>query len=210
MMPRGSGGLVACMLMAVSGRASAAPVDVVLPVEASPHRPVVLEWNPLPLFVAKASADIVIAPVDHHALVLAPFYVWPTTAPLLVNQTDANGNPLVVSIPAQAFTGFGAEIGYRYYAGRGGPRGFFVGPSLIVASMTATAGDGSKTSYTDYGAAVDLGYGALVADRIALTLGLGAQYTRPSHSIPPQQFPAAIYANEGVFPRLLVGVGYGF
>jgi hypothetical protein len=47
-----------------------------------------------------------------------------------------------------------------------------------------------------------------VGDRVALTFGLGAQYSRTDKEIPPQQFPAAIFANSGVFPRLLIGAGY--
>jgi hypothetical protein len=81
---------------------------------------------------------------------------------------------------------------------------------LILASVTATAGNGRTTSFLGYGAAADVGYGAVVADRIALTFGAGVQYSAPSKSIPAQQFPAAIYANRGVFPRLLLAVGYSF
>jgi hypothetical protein len=183
------------------------PVDVVLPAEAAPQRVLTVQWNPLPLFISKLSADVVIAPGNHHAVVVSPFYAWPSTAAF--NTTDGSGNVTGI-IPSQTFTGFGAEIGYRYYAGYGGPRGFFAGPSVIVSSMKATAYDGSTTPYLGYGAALDVGYGAVVADRIALTLGLGAQYTRTDKSIPAQQFPAAVFANAGVFPRLLVAAGYSF
>jgi hypothetical protein len=193
----------------VSRPAAAAPpppVDVVLPPEPAPQRVVSIQWNPLPLFLSKLSADVVITPGDHHALVVSPFYAWPTTAP--VSNTDAAGN--VTAIPQQQFTGFGAELGYRYYAAHGGPRGLFAGPSVILSSMTATAGNGSTTSFFGYGLAADVGYGAVVADRIALTLGLGVQYSRTDKSIPAQQFPAAVFANAGVFPRLLVAAGYSF
>jgi hypothetical protein len=225
-------GLTATLASApVAHAESSPPIDVVLPVEAVPQRVVSVAWNPLALFISKISADVVIAPGDHHAIVVSPFYAWPSTVSVITPGTDFYGQPVNVAgcapgvstaqsgmpapgpqctIPSQSFTGFGAELGYRYYTGRGGPRGFFAGPSLILAAMTATAGDNSKTSYLDYGLAIDAGYGALVADRVAITLGVGAQYSRPSTTIPPQQFPAAIYANAGIFPRLLVGVGYGF
>jgi hypothetical protein len=182
------------------------PVDVVLPPETAPQRVLTVQWNPLPLFLSKLSADVVIAPGDHHTIVLSPFYAWPSTAPL--SSTDMNSNTTVIQ--SQSFKGFGGEIGYRYYAGRGGPRGFFAGPSVILSSMTATAGNGSTTPYFGYGVALDAGYGAVVADRIGLTLGLGAQYSRTDKSIPAQQFPAAVFANAGVFPRLLVAAGYSF
>jgi hypothetical protein len=167
---------------------------------------VTIQWNPLPLFLSKLSADVVITPGNHHALVVSPFYAWPSTAP--IQTTDMNN--VTTAIPQQTFTGFGAELGYRYYTARGGPRGFFLGPSVILSSMTATAGNGSTTSFYDYGIAADAGYGAVVADRVALTLGVGVQYSRTDKSIPAQQFPAAVFANEGVFPRLLVAAGYSF
>jgi hypothetical protein len=202
-------GLVGAAVLAANHPAGAEappPVDVVLPLEPSPQRILTIQWNPLPLLLSKLSADVVVTPGDHHALVVSPFYAWPATAP--IDNTDALGN--VTIIEQQTFTGFGAELGYRYYAARGGPRGFFAGPSLILSSMTATAGNGSTTPFLGYGFALDVGYGAVVADRIALTLGVGAQYTRTNKTIPEQQFPAAIFANEGVFPRLLLAAGYSF
>jgi hypothetical protein len=113
-------------------------------------------------------------------------------------------------LPEQTFRSYGGEIGYRYYLGKGGPRGFFAGPSLIVASVTASAEDSSQTSFWDLGFAVDVGYEALIADRVALTLGGGAQYVTTTKSIPDQQLFAAVYANSAVRPRLLVSIGYAF
>lgn len=186
------------------------PVDVVIPPALAPQRVLTVEWNPLPLFVSKLSADVVITPADHHALVIAPFYAWPTTAPLQVAGTDTAGNAVTIGIESQKFTAFGAELGYRYYTGTGGPRGFFAGPSLVLSSVTATAGNGDTTPFLEYGLALDMGYGAIVADRIALTFGAGAEYSATSKTIPPQQFPAAIYANRGLYPRLLFAAGYSF
>ena len=180
------------------------PVDVHVAEAPSPRRLVSIEWNPLPLIVGKASANVVFVPISHHALVLSPFYVSTTTEPIWVY--DDQGSP--TQLPEQTFSGFGGEIGYRYYAGRRGPRGFFAGPSLILASMTATAQNGSKTSYLDYGFALDIGYELLVGDAVAVSVGLGAQYTTPNKSIPAQQFPADAYANSRVFPRALFSIGW--
>jgi hypothetical protein len=47
----------------------------------------------------------------------------------------------------------------------------------------------------------------LIADRVALSLGAGLQALTTSKSIPGQQFPAKIYANGGVLPRLLFAIG---
>jgi hypothetical protein len=185
------------------------PVDVVIPEPPPPRRILAIEWSPLALTIGRISADLVIVPVDHHALTLSPFYASTTTAPIYVVDTSGGLQP-GTRLPKQKFESFGGEIGYRYYTGRGGPRGFFAGPSVLFESVTATAEDGSKTPFFDYGLAADLGYEALVAERVALTLGGGVQYTIISKSIPDQQMPAAIYANSAVRPRLLLAVGYAF
>ena len=212
-----SGAALACV-MTVSASAAAEPEpqpqqpevvvatpDVVIHDSPQPHRLVAIEWNPLPLLtIGKASANVIITPADHHALVLSPFYAWTTTASIDIVD-DSNRH---TRLPEQKFYGFGAELGYRYYCGSGGPRGLFVGPSLILGSFTAKAQDGTKTPYLDIGIAADVGYQVLVADRVALGLGGGIQYVTPSKSIPEQQFPAWVYANSRVSPRLLFAVGW--
>ena len=199
------------------------PVSVVVPEAEPPRRFVAIEWNPLPLMVfhtgtrpsdpgrpaaqeglGKLSANVVVAPLEHHALILSPFYVLTRTTP--ISSWDMNLNP--TPLPIQTFEGFGTELGYRYYTGRGGLRGFFVGPSLIVGSFTATAENGSKTPYIDYGFAVDVGYQALVLDRFSLGLGAGVQYTTTDKSIPPQMMWAKVFANTVVLPRVLVSLGW--
>ena len=183
------------------------PVDVVVPEAVPPRRVIAVEWNPLSLFtIGKLSANVVIVPINHHALILSPFYAWTTTQPIYTYDDQGNATQL----PQQKFSGFGCEIGYRYYTGDSGPRGFFVGPSLILASMTAAAQNGNHTPYTDYGVAVDIGYEMILADSVALSLGAGAQYATPDKSIPDQQFPADIYANSRVFPRALASLGWAF
>jgi hypothetical protein len=177
------------------------PVDVVVEEPPPPRRVATIEWNPIALVLDRLSANVEIVPVDHHALVLSPFYFNARTASFTLNS---------VEVPSQRFEGFGGEIGYRYYWGRGGPRGFFVGPSLLLSDVQATAADGTKTSFTDIGVAGDVGYQMLVADGWVVSLGVGVQYTFTSKSIPDQQMPANIYANEGVQPRLLFALGYAF
>jgi hypothetical protein len=182
------------------------PVDVVLHEAPPPRRLLAVEWNPLPLIIGRLSANVVIAPIDHHALVLSPFYVSTTTAAIYVFDDQGNSTQL----PRQAFSGFGGELGYRYYTGVGGPRGFFAGPSIILASMTAKAQNGSTTGYLDYGLALDVGYEMLVTDALALSLGAGVQYTAPDATIPSQQFPANVYANGKLLPRALASIGWAF
>ncbi len=198
------------------------PVDVALDEPPPPRRLVALEWNPLPFFamhtgvrpsdpgrptqggLGKLSANVIIAPLEHHALVICPFYVLTRTTPITIFDNDANPTRL----PIQTFRGYGTELGYRYYTGRGGLRGLFLGPSLILGAFTATAENGSKTHYLDYGVAADVGYQALVADRVSLSLGAGLQYTTTSKSIPDQMLWAKVFANTALLPRFLISVGY--
>jgi hypothetical protein len=199
-------------------------VDVRLNDTHSPHRFATIEWNPLALFIDRVSFNVAIVPGNHHALVVSPFYTWANTAEYATG-LNANGTPLVdktgnitgtpgstytLNVPKQTFTGFGGELGYRYYFAQGGPRGLFAGPSFILEAIRAKAYNGSETSFTGYGLAADVGYEALVADAFAVSVGVGAQYTWTSQSIPPQQLPASIYANERFYPRLLLSLGYGF
>jgi hypothetical protein len=188
---------------------SATPVDVELKETPPPHRTLTIDWNPLALFIDRFSLDAVIAPGDHHALVVTGFDTWASTAEFATS-LDAQGNQLgyTLSVPSQSFKGFGGELGYRYYGGRGGARGFFGGPSFLIESITATPYRGSDTSFMGYGVAGDVGYEALVADTVAVTIGAGLQYTFTSKSIPPQQLPASIVANERLYPRLLLSFGY--
>jgi hypothetical protein len=184
-----------------------AAVDVALHDPTPEHRTLVVEWNPLPLVtIGKLSADVILAPGDHHALVLSPFYAWTNTSAVAV--FDAAGNATM--LPEQKFRGFGGEIGYRYYFENGGPRGLFVGPSLILGAFTATAQNGTDTSYLDFGLAADAGYQILLLDHLAIALGGGLQYLATSKTIPDQQFPAWIYANNRVSPRVLFAIGWGF
>jgi len=184
------------------------PVDVAIKDEVIPTRYVAITWNPVPAFtIGKVSFDVVIAPVSHHAIILNPYYASTTTQPITIN--DATGSA-IMRLPQQKFEGFGGEIGYRYYTGQAGPRGFFAGPSFLIGAFTATAQDQSTTSYMSFGGALDVGYEMLVADRVALAVGAGAQYTVTDKTIPNQQFPASIYANNGIRPRFLFSLGFAF
>jgi hypothetical protein len=182
------------------------PVDVVIAPKPTPFRVVSLEFNPLSLIIGKVSFNAVVTPVSHHALILSPFYVSTNTWPIYVFSDQGAAQ----QVPQQVFSGFGGEIGYRYYTGQHGPRGFFAGPSLIVGAMKAKAQNGSTTDYVDVGGAVDIGYELLVVDAVALSVGAGAQYTAPTKTIPSQQFPADVYANGKLEPRALASIGWAF
>ncbi|HEX7481369.1 MAG TPA: hypothetical protein VF331_26435, partial [Polyangiales bacterium] len=198
------------------------PVDVVIPESAPAGRSLAIEWNPLPFFtmhtgvapsdpgrppqggLGKLSLNVIFAPAEHHALIVSPFYVLTRTTPITI--FDNASNP--TRLPIQTFRGFGAELGYRYYSGRGGLRGVFVGPSWIIGSFTATAENGAQRSYLDFGGAADVGYQTLVLDCMSLSLGVGLQYTTTSKSIPEQMLWAKVFANSALFPRVLASIGW--
>lgn len=188
------------------------PVDVKVQDPPSPTRTIVVSVEPLPIVtIGKWSANVVFAPVTHHALSLSPFYASTRTVPVAIfdNTSLQTGQPSA-QLPKQHFEGFGAELGYRYYFGNDGPRGVFVSPSLLIGSFTATAADTAQTGFWNLGLAADAGYEALIANRFAITLGAGLQGTVTTRSIPNQQFPAELYANGGLRPRLLLSFGWAF
>jgi hypothetical protein len=196
--------------LAVASSASAAEteaVNVVVNDPAPEHKDVTLAWNPLSLVtISKLSIDAVITPGEHHAFVVSPYYTWRATEPVVVTNAEGNG----VTLPKQHFNGVGAELGYRYYFGTGGPRGLFVGPSLIIGWMEAKAQDATKTHYANLGLAADVGYQMIVGECVALSLGGGLQGMWTTKDIPEQQWPVKVYANRGVSPRVLASVGWAF
>jgi hypothetical protein len=193
----------AVVLPTATARADAPEtVDVASHDPAPPRRVLSVEWNPVALVIARISANIEIAPADHHALVLSPFYFYPVTSSF----TNDSG----AIVDRQKFEGFGGEIGYRYYTGRGGLRGFYAGPSVFALFPRLTAGNGTHTSFSDVGAALDIGYQALIVNAWVVSVGGGAQYTWTSASIPRQQMPATVVANRGVQPRVDFSVGLAF
>jgi hypothetical protein len=197
----GGQALVLAAAMSHSAVVRAQPaVDVALHEPPPPRRVAAIEWNPATLLIDRISFNVEIAPAEHHAFVLTPFYFYPRTSSF----TNASG----VFVQSQKFEGFGGEVGYRYYTNRGGLRGFYAGPSVFFMFPKASAGNGSETSFEDYGVAADIGYQALVGSDWVISLGGGAQYTFTSESIPRQQMPATIYANRGVQPRIDFSIGY--
>jgi Protein of unknown function (DUF3575) len=199
------GGTIACWATSPCPAFAEPPpaVDVVLRDPPPVRRILAVEWNPLALLINRLSGNVDVIPFTHHGLVLSPFYFSSRTA-------EVQTMPVT---PSQKFEGWGGEIGYRYYTGDKGPRGFFFGPSLLLAWVQATGGNGTTTprtttSFTDTGVAADIGYQTLVDDRWSITLGAGVQYTFTSKTIPDQPMPAAIYANGGFEPRAIVSLGY--
>lgn len=163
-------------------------------VEPPPMRRFTIALSPLGPMVARWGGSLELTLASHHAIGLSGAYVHSHT------NEDTNN----------VFRGGIGEIGYRYYFGEGGARGFFLGPSFILGRLEAVPERGASTSYWNLGGALDAGFSALVADRVLFALGAGVQYTAPTATFPAQELPASIYARPGVRPRLLLAIGIAF
>lgn len=159
------------------------------------RRHLVVAFNPFTLQLERYGGVVEIVPVSHHAIVASLFYA----------HTETNEDSF-----HNRFRGVGGEIGYRYYTGHDGPRGFYVSPSLLLGAYDAIPARGEAQSFVNYGAALDVGYQATVADRWVVGLGVGLQYSQPDTTFPQQELPASVYANPGVRPRLLLALGLAF
>ena len=158
-------------------------------------RHVALSFSPLTLMLARYGLTLDLVPVSHHGITLTAFYAYTRT------NEDSYGN---------LFKGWGGEIGYRYYFGHDGPRGLFLGPSLLLGMYDGVPRQGDTVSFKNWGAAADIGWQATVIDRVALGIAAGVQYTEPTVKLPVQELPAAVYANRSVMPRLNVWLGVAF
>ena len=114
--------------------------------------------------------------------------------------------------------GGGAELGYRYYTGKQGFDGFYMGPSLVVARYELTSKSDQPSvhqplpggTFTSFGAAFDIG-GQWQQDHLVMGGGAGVQYTAVSNDvILGRALLTDVIAGAGVRPRLAFNVGYVF
>jgi len=177
-----------------------------------------LTWNPFTLFAVRAQLMLEAMLTDHHVISLSLYYGGTRTnevySPSCMAMDSAHS-----CANTTLFQGFGGEIGYRWYSGTAGPRGFYIGPSFLLGRFEATptvgAGtsaqmNGTSTPFWNIGGAIDAGWQALIADRFVAGLGGGLEYTVPTQSFPTQDLPASVYANRGLHPRILLGLGVAF
>jgi len=179
------------------------PGAVLVPVGApeEPH-PFTIMANPLGLLIGRYSLQLEYQPVLHHAITLTPFY---THAPVKVT---IDGH----EIDGGSLNGGGAELGYRFYTGKKGPNGFFVGPSFLFGSYTQSFEGQKGDSFTSMGGAVDFGGQAVIGSGFVIGGGFGIQWTKTSKDINTENLnlASAIIAGGGTRPRFLFSVGYAF
>ncbi|MBK6695018.1 MAG: hypothetical protein IPG50_22820 [Myxococcales bacterium] len=172
----------------------------------STHKKISIAINPLAVAIGRYSIQGEYLPAVHHAITLNPNF---TSAPVkvTVNGKEVDGGSL---------TGFGGELGYRFYTGTQGPNGFFVGPSLLFSSFSQSAPSGatnaSSDSFTSVGGAIDIGGQGIIGPGIVLGGGFGLQYTTTSKDIATENLnlASAVIAGGGIRPRFLVHAGYAF
>jgi hypothetical protein len=165
---------------------------------------IALTLNPLGFAIGRYSiqADYVFA--KHHAIVLNPYY----------NSTNIEIN----NVDVGTLSGFGAELGYRLYTGSKGSNGFFIGPSFLFGSWSASSKvlvpgqPSTDTDFTALGAALDLGGQAIIGPGVIVGGGFGLQYTKNSEDFNTNNFNivSAAIAGGGVRPRFLLSVGFAF
>lgn len=165
-----------------------------------PYRPFALSWNPLGLIVGgRVSIGAEWAPITHHAVIVSPHFAR-TSADVVSGANDSF---------KQTFTGFGGELGYRYYTGHRGMNGVFVGPSLIAGVYNAAL-PGRDQPFTNFGVAMDVGVQHIIADHFLIGGGVGIEYLRVSHDFGDLPDGPSTIASQGVKPRLLFQGGYAF
>ena len=166
-----------------------------------PFKHVSIELNPIAATIGRYSAQVEWLPMEHHAIVLNPH----------VDHSDFSVDDGTFKYN-EGMTGFGGELGYRFYTGSSGATGFFIGPSFLLANYTASVGNQSS-NFTNMGAAVDVGGQAIIGPGIVIGAGVGIQYTgNLGQTGSTDHFPLAAnaFAGGGVLPRLLFSVGYSF
>jgi hypothetical protein len=183
---------------ALPARALADGID-----EGTRFRSIGLQGNPLDLVVGRYSLNLEYLPASHHAVHVAPFGVY--------------------ALPgvADQLTGFGGELGYRWYSGAHGPHGVFVGASVVAAELeyqhTAAAPApldlSNDTQFVELGGAIDAGYQAIILESFAVGAGVGAQYIvdtiHPHFEFASHPWHDLVYG-WGLRPRVLLSVGTAF
>jgi hypothetical protein len=171
--------------------------------EGVPFKSVAIEGNPLGLIIGRYSADLEYLPAPHHALHFTPvgYFALPGVA--------------------DEITGFGVEVGYRWYSGLNGPHGFYLGASFVALSLQYIHGalpgvpldSPEDTPYVQLGGAIDAGYQIVILGNLAAGIGVGAQYTvdttPPTWEYQNHALHDLLYG-QGLRPRILLSVGAAF
>ena len=100
----------------------------------------------------------------------------------------------------EKFTGYGAEVGFRYYFLGGAPKGWWLLARGVIAQLHAKIDGVDETSGGGYISALG-GYTFIISDWFVLSLGAGVQYL---------DYTIADMGPSGVLPAAHTAVGIAF
>jgi hypothetical protein len=110
--------------------------------------------------------------------------------------------------------GLGTELGYRFYGGRDGPFGPFLGVSFLTSlyhtQATVYRVDPDAFRYGQYGPALDLGWSVHLDRTTVVALAIGAQYTFVTVDEHRLSDLARLLVGDGLRPRGGIQVGKVF
>jgi hypothetical protein len=175
-----------------------------------PMKHIAIEANPFGILIGHYSAQLELMPWRHSAFIINPHFDHVSSD---ISSSDGAGNSVSYS---ESFTGFGTELGYRFYTGKTGMTGFYFGPSVLLGTYTASADSGatgagsssSSISFQQIGGALDIGGQAVVGPGVVIGAGFGLQYTAVNQSFNDLPLTASILAGGGIRPRFLFSIGY--
>ena len=164
--------------------------------------------NPLNLYIGRYAINFEYQPVLHHGLIVTPHYDHVNAD---LSSWDANGNRITYN---DSFSGFGAELGYRFYSGYKGFNGFFASPSLLLATYKSSGAlvpgvTSANQSFTSVGWAWEVGGQGQIGGFI-IGGGGGLQYTHVSKDFADLPLAASVIAGGGWRPRILLNIGGAF
>jgi hypothetical protein len=119
------------------------------------------------------------------------------------------------------FAGAGAELGYRFYLGRGGTRGVYFGPCAFFAesysggaigleSITGTFTGEKKPWMTMAGGAFEVGYKWMSGRGFLIGSGFGMELREASRPKAEVSQLAWLFDGGGVRPRVSIVMGQAF
>jgi hypothetical protein len=161
------------------------------------------EQNVIDILVGRASLTFEEVLVEHHALY-------------------ATGHGQIAGFVVDDwFAGAGAELGYRFYTGRGGTRGVYFGPSiffaesysggtLAVESITGTLTGQKKPWMTAWGGAFEVGYKWMSRRGFLVGSGCGMELRAANRPQAEVSQLAWLFDGGGVRPRVGVVIGQAF
>jgi hypothetical protein len=185
--------------------------DKVLVPRADAPRRLSIELNPLSIAGGRYGLNVEVAPFVHHVLVGSAYYQ--TFQPYVLERIMPKAVDSSHGAPAKV----GGEVGYRFYSGRRGANGFFIGASgvlmpLVLPRVTPEL-KAEPASFYAYGGALDVGIQGITDSGFTIGAGVGAMYlayNAPESAKLPANVPPVKSLEPHFLPRVLLAAGWSF